>query len=70
VDGGDLWAVYQATKTAREIATGADGTGEIYALKWFNVVATFTNTGKTKPVLIEAMAYREGHHSTSDDSTS
>lgn len=26
-------------------------------------------TGKTKPVLIEAMTYREGHHSTSDDST-
>jgi 2-oxoisovalerate dehydrogenase E1 component alpha subunit len=26
-------------------------------------------SGKTKPVLIEAMTYREGHHSTSDDST-
>lgn len=26
-------------------------------------------TGVTKPVLIEAMTYREGHHSTSDDST-
>jgi 2-oxoisovalerate dehydrogenase E1 component alpha subunit len=25
--------------------------------------------GRTQPVLIEAMAYREGHHSTSDDST-
>lgn len=25
--------------------------------------------GKTRPVLIEAMSYREGHHSTSDDST-
>jgi 2-oxoisovalerate dehydrogenase E1 component alpha subunit len=50
-DGNDIWAVYEATKKAREIATGQDGTGE------------------TKPVLIEAMTYREGHHSTSDDST-
>jgi 2-oxoisovalerate dehydrogenase E1 component alpha subunit len=26
-------------------------------------------SGVTKPVLVECMAYREGHHSTSDDST-
>lgn len=51
VDGNDVWAVYTATRRAREIAAGADG------------------TGVTKPVLIEAMTYREGHHSTSDDST-
>ena len=51
VDGNDIFAVYEATKLARSIALGEDG------------------TGKTKPVLIEAMTYREGHHSTSDDST-
>jgi hypothetical protein len=46
VDGGDVFAVYEATKKAREIAVN-----------------------ENKAVLIEAMAYREGHHSTSDDST-
>ena len=51
VDGSDVWAVLVATREARRIATGGDG------------------TGRTKPVLIEAMTYREGHHSTSDDST-
>lgn len=51
VDGNDVWAVLAAARRAREIATGADG------------------TGATKPVLLEAMTYREGHHSTSDDST-
>jgi 2-oxoisovalerate dehydrogenase E1 component alpha subunit len=51
VDGGDVLAVYEASRVAREIASGTDG------------------SGRTKPVLIEAMAYREGHHSTSDDST-
>jgi len=51
VDGNDVWAVLTAARRAREVATGADG------------------TGVTKPVLIEAMTYREGHHSTSDDST-
>eukprot|EP01080_Neovahlkampfia_damariscottae_P006000 gene6000-9998_t len=46
VDGNDLFAVYQATKEAREICI----TQQV-------------------PVLIEAMTYRVGHHSTSDDST-
>ncbi len=46
VDGNDLFAVYNATKAARDIA-----------LK------------ESRPVLIEAMTYRLGHHSTSDDST-
>ncbi len=46
VDGNDLLAVYNATKTAREIAVT-----------------------QSRPVLIEAMLYRVGHHSTSDDST-
>lgn len=46
VDGTDVFAVYNATKQARE-----------YVLK------------HNKPVIIEAMAYRVGHHSTSDDST-
>jgi len=46
VDGNDLFAVYNATKAAREIAIR-----------------------ESRPVLIEAMTYRLGHHSTSDDST-
>ena len=46
VDGNDLFAVYNATKAAREIAVN-----------------------ESRPVLIEAMTYRLGHHSTSDDST-
>jgi 2-oxoisovalerate dehydrogenase E1 component alpha subunit len=46
VDGNDLFAVYNATKAAREIAVT-----------------------QSRPVLIEAMLYRLGHHSTSDDST-
>lgn len=46
VDGTDVFAVYNATKTARE-----------YVLK------------HNKPIILEAMAYRIGHHSTSDDST-
>jgi 2-oxoisovalerate dehydrogenase E1 component alpha subunit len=45
-DGNDVFAVYNATKFARE-----------YALK------------NSAPVLIEAMTYRVGHHSTSDDAT-
>ncbi|KAK6044567.1 2-oxoisovalerate dehydrogenase subunit alpha, domain protein, partial [Cooperia oncophora] len=45
VDGNDVFAVYNATKAARELAL------------------------KNKPVLIESMTYRLGHHSTSDDST-
>jgi len=51
VDGNDVFAVLAATRAARAIASGADG------------------SGRTKPVLIEAMTYRESHHSTSDDST-
>ena len=46
IDGNDLFAVYQATKEARELCVS-----------------------KQVPVLIEAMTYRVGHHSTSDDST-
>lgn len=46
VDGNDVFAVYNATKYARE-----------YALK------------HNAPVLIEAMTYRIGDHSTSDQST-
>lgn len=41
-----MFAVYNATKAAREIAIR-----------------------ESRPVLIEAMTYRLGHHSTSDDST-
>ena len=41
-----MFAVYNATRAARDIA-----------LK------------ESRPVLIEAMTYRLGHHSTSDDST-
>ncbi|CAH0552704.1 unnamed protein product [Brassicogethes aeneus] len=46
VDGNDTFAVYNATKMAKELA-----------LK------------ENKPVLIEAMTYRVGDHSTSDDSS-
>lgn len=46
IDGNDIFAVYNATKFARD-----------YAVK------------NKRPVLIEAMTYRIGHHSTSDDST-
>lgn len=46
VDGNDLFAMYAATKMAKE-----------YAVENY------------KPVLIEAMTYRVGHHSTSDDSS-
>ncbi|XP_071799613.1 2-oxoisovalerate dehydrogenase subunit alpha, mitochondrial-like [Asterias amurensis] len=46
VDGNDVFAVYNATKAAREMAVN-----------------------ESKPVLIEAMTYRTGHHSTSDDSS-
>jgi 2-oxoisovalerate dehydrogenase E1 component alpha subunit len=46
VDGNDLFAVYNVTKAARDIAVK-----------------------ESRPVLIEAMTYRLGHHSTSDDST-
>ncbi|OWF40037.1 2-oxoisovalerate dehydrogenase subunit alpha, mitochondrial-like [Mizuhopecten yessoensis] len=46
VDGNDVFAVYNATKAAREICVN-----------------------ENKPVLIEAMTYRVGHHSTSDDSS-
>jgi 2-oxoisovalerate dehydrogenase E1 component alpha subunit len=46
VDGGDVIAMYHATKLARE-----------YIQK------------NQSPVLIEAMSYRTGHHSTSDDSS-
>uniref|UniRef100_A0AC34Q6G2 2-oxoisovalerate dehydrogenase subunit alpha n=1 Tax=Panagrolaimus sp. JU765 TaxID=591449 RepID=A0AC34Q6G2_9BILA len=45
VDGNDLFAVYNATKAARNLAS------------------------QNIPVLIEAMTYRLGHHSTSDDSS-
>ncbi len=45
VDGNDIFAVYAATRAAREEAL------------------------KGKPVLLEMMTYRVGHHSTSDDST-
>ncbi|VDM27794.1 unnamed protein product [Toxocara canis] len=45
VDGNDLLAMYNATRTAREMVA------------------------QNKPVLLEAMSYRIGDHSTSDDST-
>ncbi|XP_028766062.1 2-oxoisovalerate dehydrogenase subunit alpha 2, mitochondrial isoform X2 [Neltuma alba] len=46
VDGNDALAVYNAVKTARQMAVS-----------------------EQRPVLIEALTYRVGHHSTSDDST-
>jgi len=44
IDGNDPLAVYNATKTAREVALSTN-----------------------RPVLIEAMTFRVGHHTTSDD---
>ena len=46
VDGNDVFAVYNATRAARELCLR-----------------------ENRPVLIEAMTYRIGHHSTSDDSS-
>jgi len=46
VDGNDVFAVYNAVREARRLASEMK-----------------------VPVLIEAMSYRVGHHSTSDDST-
>lgn len=46
VDGGDVRAVYNAVRAARQLLVSRQG-----------------------PVLVEAMSYRAGHHSTSDDST-
>ena len=46
VDGNDFFAVYSATKAARQLAIQG-----------------------SVPVLIEAMTYRGGHHSTSDDAS-
>ncbi|XP_015991165.2 2-oxoisovalerate dehydrogenase subunit alpha, mitochondrial [Rousettus aegyptiacus] len=46
VDGNDVFAVYNATKEARQRAVA-----------------------ENQPFLIEAMTYRIGHHSTSDDSS-
>ena len=43
VDGNDIFAIYAATKTAREIIIN-----------------------EKRPVLIEAISYRVGDHSTSD----
>jgi len=46
IDGNDFFAVYNATKKARDIVVN-----------------------ENRPVIIEAMTYRVGHHSTSDDSS-
>ena len=46
VDGNDVFAVYNATKAARDMSVA-----------------------QCRPHLIEAMTYRVGHHSTSEDST-
>lgn len=45
-DGNDIFAVFNATRMARDIAVK-----------------------ENRPVLLEAMTYRIGHHSTSDDSS-
>ncbi|WCJ31566.1 2-oxoisovalerate dehydrogenase subunit alpha 2 mitochondrial [Euphorbia peplus] len=46
VDGNDVFAMFNAVHTAREMAIT-----------------------EQRPILIEALTYRTGHHSTSDDST-
>lgn len=46
VDGNDALAIYNAVRTARQMAIS-----------------------EQRPILIESLTYRAGHHSTSDDST-
>ena len=43
----------------------------LWRLSWAQVMSLARETAITHsaPVLVEAMTYREGHHSTSDDST-
>lgn len=49
---------------------GSDVLAVLTAMRQARLIASGADgTGRTKPVLIEAMTYREGHHSTSDDST-
>lgn len=64
VDGSDFPAVYAATKAARAIALGGQGGGSASSPP-----SSPSPTGPMQPVLVEAMTYRESHHSTSDDST-
>jgi 2-oxoisovalerate dehydrogenase E1 component alpha subunit len=42
---------------------------DLFAVKVATEAARKLAIEKSKPVLIEAMSYRRGHHSTSDDST-
>lgn len=63
VDGNDILAVYAATAAARAIALGEPPQG---ALRRDG--ATDRNPPeRARPVIIEAMTYRVGAHSTSDD---
>ncbi|CAK8579289.1 unnamed protein product [Lathyrus sativus] len=64
VDGNDALAVYSAVHTAREIAIKD-------ALAVYSAVHTAREIAikEQRSVLIEALTYRVGHHSTSDDST-
>lgn len=64
VDGNDLLAVYAATQRAREIAMSEVSRYSAYrAMK----LLIPTLISQEKPCLIEAMTYRIGAHSTSDD---
>jgi 2-oxoisovalerate dehydrogenase E1 component alpha subunit len=62
VDGNDILAVYAATAAARAIVSGASARGTLGALRGGEAPGDVT-----RPVIIEAMTYRVGAHSTSDD---
>jgi len=58
VDGNDVLAVYAATAAARAIASGTPAPGTLRG---------GAARGVTRPAILEAMTYRVGAHSTSDD---
>lgn len=61
VDGNDLMAVFNATAKAREIALAENRPVMIEAMT-YRLVTYFSN-------LIPPVLFRQGHHSTSDDSS-
>jgi 2-oxoisovalerate dehydrogenase E1 component alpha subunit len=78
VDGNDFFAVYNATKRARQYVESISFMNIAFPFVFLLllllpdsclVLTASIVTTTNQPVLIEAMTYRVGHHSTSDDST-
>jgi 2-oxoisovalerate dehydrogenase E1 component alpha subunit len=70
VDGNDVFAVYNTMAKAREIANSGNTQAAEPTLSASGACVDAPGVNSpTRPVLVEAMTYREGHHSTSDDST-